>query len=147
VIKLATDKTSLLLRHDDSEQLPPLDCKWDQNDIQFSISPSCWIYFKWRLVLSPSDGKLSKSQNISINRYVTRRTYTAKSFTVKYQVNSQRPAYGMLGHSQVFSETSTWSHRTVKINYYSTISLSLTIILILSFISFPDSPLKTVLNK
>jgi hypothetical protein len=35
-VKLVIGKTSSLLRHDSSEQLPPLDYMWDQNDLQTS---------------------------------------------------------------------------------------------------------------
>jgi hypothetical protein len=52
VIKLAKDKTSSLLRHESSEQLPPLDYTCDQNYSQrlaTSDAPSCRTWLKLRL--------------------------------------------------------------------------------------------------
>lgn len=51
VIKLVTEKTSSLLRHDSSEHFPSLDCLCDPDDSQrfptFDI-PSCGTWFKLR---------------------------------------------------------------------------------------------------
>jgi hypothetical protein len=49
VMKKVIDQMSSPRGHDSCEQLPPLDCMWDQNDMETSDSPSHWTWFKLKL--------------------------------------------------------------------------------------------------
>ena len=72
VIKLARDKTSLILRHENSAQLQPLYCMWDQTTHRLLTFIHLKLDWSWDSGVSAGGGRFFESWHISINRYITK---------------------------------------------------------------------------